>query len=622
MLTDNTMFLRKKFLNLYQNLINCEEKNRSVELFIESTRNNDKTIKYSKDGKDLYLHSKYDPRREAKSIIDRVSEQEKIDEQTHVVFYGIGLGYHIDEFVTRFPKTEFSIFEPSLEVLSLFLNYVNLSTSTYKRLKQFEANIGLNPESRLVDNLSIDYKKSIVIIDLPIYRTIFKNQYEAFLMKVKELTKLKRTSFITSYAHRKRWIHNSLMNIREIMKTPNIIMENNDLFVDKTAILVAAGPSLNFEIERLKQIKKLGVAVIFSVGSAINTLIDNDIFPDAISTFDPTVNNQIVFKKLNQKNIKSVPMIFGSSIGYEVLQQYDGPKFHMITDRDFISKYFLKSRFDGNLETVSDAPSVAALTLELISKLKFSKVILVGQNLAFLNDLHYADGIDYRKPVKLADQTGTFEIEDVNGNPVNTTNGFFAMKNQIEHYIESYKINAINTTVGGAKIKGAKFLPLCEVIKELEESKEITGEIFKSIKSDHLYDTSYIKTQLKKFNDQFETYNELLQKLNKHLEKLGALVNNRNYMQANVMHKKLDGLLEKLESNDYFRIIAQPLNQTEYEILEKNVQISKEEKDEINKLKFLLPHYETFISVLYQEQQSNEKILNEINEAYKHVDKL
>lgn len=612
--------MRKNFLNLYQNFIEWEEKHVPDGLLIESARNNDRTIKYNQDGNDLYLHSKYDPRREAKSIIDRVSEHEKIDEQTHVVFFGIGLGYHIDEFAARFPKTEFSIFEPSLEVLSLFFNYINLNTSTYKRLRQFEANIGFDPELRLFDHLSTDYKKSIVIIDLPIYRTIFKDQYEAFLMKVKELTKLKRSSFITSYAHRKRWIHNSLMNIREILKTPNVIMESKDLFVDKTAILVAAGPSLNFEIEHLKQIKEQGAAVIFSVGSAINTLIDHDIFPDAISTFDPTVNNQIVFKKLNQKNIKSIPMIFGSSIGYEVLQQYDGPKLHMITEKDTISKYFLKSRIDGTLKTINDAPSVAALTLELLSKLKFSKVVLVGQNLAFLEDLHYADGIDYRKPVKVAEQKGTFEIEDVNGNPVNTTNGFFAMKKQIEHYIKVYKINVVNTTVGGAKIEGAKFVPMCEVIKELEDSKKITDEIFKCIKSDHLYDTSYIKSQLLKFNTQFETYNELLLKLKKHLEKLESLVNNRNYNQASAMHKKLDGLLEKLESNDFFKVIAQPLNRTEYEILAKNVQLSKNEKDEINKLKFLLPHFETFITILYQEQQSNEKIMDEINSAYKQDD--
>jgi len=616
MLTDNTIYLRKKFPSIYQYIVSWKEHHFFQEYMIENAKNNNKTIKYIKNGNELYFHSKYDPHREAKSIIDRVSDQEEIDEQTHVVFYGIGLGYHIDEFASRFPKTDFSIFEPSLEVLNLFFEYIDLNSKTYKKLKQLETCIGLNPELRLFDNLSTDYKKSIVIIELPIYRTIFKEQYEVFLMKVKELTKLKRSAFVTSYAHRKRWIHNSLMNIREIMKTPNIIMESKGLFTDKTAILVAAGPSLNFEIEHLKQIKEQGTAVIFSVGSAINTLIENDIFPDAICSFDPTVNNQIVFKKMNQKNIKSIPMIFGSSIGYEVLQQYDGPKFHMITEKDTISKYFLKSRIDGTLNTINDAPSVAALTLELLNKLRFSKVVLVGQNLAFLEDLHYADGIDYRKPVKVAEQTGTFEIEDVNGNPVNTTNGFFAMKKQIEHYIKVYNINVVNTTVGGAKIEGANFVPMVEIIEELEESKDLTGEIFECIKSEDIYDSSYIKSQLHKFNDQFVTYNDLLLKLKKHLQKLESLVNNRNYNQASIMHKKLDRLLEKLESNDFFKVIAQPLNRTEYEILAKNVQLSKSKKDEISKLKFLLPHFEAFIVTLYQEQQSNEKIINEINEAY------
>ena len=151
-------------------------------------------------------------------------------------------------------------------------------------------------------------------------------------------------------------------------------MEKKGQFKGKPAMLVAAGPSLNEEIENIRYIKENGLAYIFSVGSAINTLIYHNIYPDAACTYDPTVNNQKVFAKVKEKNIKDIPMIFGSSVGYETLIDYPGKKYHMITSQDTVSNYYLKTEEEDRLDIVLDAPSIAVVTLQLLYVLGFNPV--------------------------------------------------------------------------------------------------------------------------------------------------------------------------------------------------------------------------------------------------------
>ena len=59
----------------------------------------------------------------------------------------------------------------------------------------------------------------------------------------------------------------------EVLSIPNILMEKKGEFKKKPAIIVAAGRSLNEEIENIRHVIDNGLSYIFSVGSAINTLI-------------------------------------------------------------------------------------------------------------------------------------------------------------------------------------------------------------------------------------------------------------------------------------------------------------------------------------------------------------
>jgi len=374
MLADNILFLREQYPAVYQAVKTWEETKQEPMAFVEAARDGNLTLKYKSGDQSVYVHSKYNPIREAEAIVDKLSKDQDINEQTLMVFYGIGLGYHIEAFITRYPMVSYSIVEPSPEIFTCYLDHKVLIKNLNKNLLMLQCGNQADP---LYTKAVQSKDKNLLICELSAYPQVFKTEYTAFLSEFRRIVKEQRSSLHTNFAYKKRWIINSVNNFKVVLQTPNILLEDHDFCKGKSALLVAAGPSLDLEIENLKKIKAEGLAYIFSVGSAINTLIHHGIEPDGMCTYDPSERNQIVFNKINELGIETIPMIFGSSVGYEVLEQYHGPKYHMLTNQDTVAAYFLRTESREQIEMVIDAPTIAVVTLELLEKLGFSQIILV-----------------------------------------------------------------------------------------------------------------------------------------------------------------------------------------------------------------------------------------------------
>ena len=419
MLADNILYLKKNYPAMLVEIKELDLRDNAIQASLETTKNNKKTVNIKIDDKKVYLHSRYDPIRESETVIDKLVEKEQIDENTHVVFFGVGLGYHIDAFAERFPDTEFSLYEPSPQLFSLLLDEKNLKSSSMKKMVLLHC-AGLKVD--MVDffkGLFIRVsEKNVVFISLPIYEQLFEQQYLEFLEQFKKFVREKRMNFHTEYRFQKDWTNNSVKNLKTLLNTPNILMEHGNRFQKKPVIIISAGPSLDFEIENLRRIKKEGLALLFCVGSAINTLLSYNIYPDAICGFDAT-NETLVYQKLIDSDITDIPLIFGSRIGSVVLQQYQGPQYHFLLNVDVINLFFLKDREDKEMKILIEAPSIAIIILELIHFMGSSPIILVGQNLSYLDNKNYAKGIEYYATIDPETKQGLETAIDVNGNEVN-----------------------------------------------------------------------------------------------------------------------------------------------------------------------------------------------------------
>lgn len=611
MFKENKEILKKAYPHVWNRLELLEKNKESFTVNVEETKSGHKTIWIEKDCKKVYIHSKYNPIREAEAIVE---EYEKIDSNTTVIFYGTGLGYHIDLFLKEHPQVNYYIYEPIPQMLYTYLSYNRLSKLPSLNLK----NIILADDEQAIKefftNLIDKTSGNFTCISLNSHRNIFPEEYNKFIEFFKETLKDKKSILGTNLAFQERWVINSMKNFKEVLNTPNILLEKKGVFKDKPAILVAAGPSLNEEIENIRYIKENRLAYIFSVGSAINTLIYHNIYPDAACTYDPTVNNQKVFAKVKEKNIKDIPMIFGSSVGYETLIGYPGKKFHMITSQDTVSSYYLKSKDESPIYIVQDAPSIAVVTLQLLYELGFNPVILVGQNLAYRGKERHSEGVYYSREVTEEEMQNGIWVKDVYGNEVLTNEGFNSMRQQMEMYIKAFpNMKVINTTKDGAHIEGTSFMELEKVIDEYLKEQVVEENWLNENKTQ--YDEEYIKSQSQKMDKSYKRAFRLMDEYYDILDKIEKLIEKEKFNNAEKMYIELDKALRKIEHNDFFKVFILPMNRVQYKQLADSIDSLNEIKDPREKGRRIVGSFRDFIDLCRQDVKNIEEIYKELKDT-------
>ena len=607
-LTDNINILKELNPKIWDRLKIYEEEKNRVLFQIEETRRGDKTLAINRDDKKTYLHSKYDPIREANTILE---SYEDIDDSS-IVFYGTGLGYHIKLILEKYPNIKYYIYEPILELMYNFLSNINLRDFPKNKLMgiSIEGCFNIEGLSRFVD-LNRDKLK---IIELPSHKQNFSEEFNKFNEIFLEIIKGKRSELVTNYSFQKRWIINSMKNFGEVLSTPNILIEKKEEFKGKTAILVAAGPSLNEEIENIRYIKEKGLAYIFSVGSAINTLIYNDIYPDAACTYDPKEKNQIVFQMAKERRIKEIPMIFGSSVGFETLENYLGDKYHMITSQDTVSNYYLRAKDNNAINIVRDASSIAVVTIQLLYELGFSSIILVGQNLGYRDKQRYSEGISYDSDLNEEEIEKGIWVKDVYGNEILTNEGFNSMRQQMEVCIKQFpNINIINTTKGGAHIEGADFIELKEIIDNHLKEKIVEENWLNGNKT--IYDREYLDLKSKNMDKAYSSALKINKEYKNIVNKIEKAVNNRNFSQAENLYTKLDKELRKIENNDFYKTFILPMNRVQYKLLADSIDSLNDIKDSYEKGRRIIESFRNFINICNEDMKMIEVIYDEMKEA-------
>ena len=362
MLIDNILFLRNRFPEVRKFFSEYEAELQQASYNAVDSKSGAKTIQYEQPNSEraVIIHSLYDPVKEGERII--ASNKEKIHEKTHVFFYGVGMGYHIEKFIETYPDLTYSVYEPIPEVFLRLSENRDLNKIINQNMQHLYVDRHNGEELAYLEEFNTS-NQNIHLIVLPSYKNIINDKYETFHKNIKETILNRRSNLHTDAAFQKRWVENSIINFKTVLDTPNMLRDiDRTQFEGKPALIVSAGPSLAEDIEHIRYIKENNLAYIFSVGSAINSLIEYDVLPDAVFTYDPGEKNHLVFEKMINEGIKSIPMVFGSSVGYKTIVNYDGPKVHFITSQDRTSLHFLKDQLNLEQDLIMDSPSIAVMT--------------------------------------------------------------------------------------------------------------------------------------------------------------------------------------------------------------------------------------------------------------------
>ncbi|OCL27632.1 hypothetical protein U472_03525 [Orenia metallireducens] len=457
------------YLNLnIRNKLNKIKLPEDLELI--TTKSQDLTIKLYLDNKELFLHSKYDPKKEAERFISEY----RLDQYGSLILIGFALGYHVETILNKLKSdqrlkiviTNPYIFKVALE---------NRDLTNILKDERLEMILELNPDE-LISNLknsleNLSSKNSKLLVHPQSLKSIPKEMI--FLKDILEEIK------ISQYNNKrlKSAIRDNIINNIDFIDVSVGVKSFKNAFIDKPIFIVAAGPSLDKNISRLKKIGTKGI--IISVDTALTVLTKEGISPDFIISNEPNERiYKMVFKNLPNMDI---PLVYSLGTTSKLIKNYKGPKILGLSKDDLLTDKIEKFIDKGRIKT---GGTVAIAALDFAYKLGGNPIICVGQDFAFAEDgMTHASSTFYGNRKK--DKSLLRRIEGIYGDFVYTDTNYYLYLREFERYISTQSDRIyIDATEGGAKIIGTEIMTLLSAInnfcKEFINKEEIINNIIQA----------------------------------------------------------------------------------------------------------------------------------------------
>lgn len=408
------------------------------------------TVQLQHMGKQITFHSKYDPLNEAKRWGQ--TELELVDLNYDITILGVGAGYHMMEVAQLHPNLGIHVIEFNKEYYNWFM-----SSPFAQKLKPFN-NITISA----IDSLSKEQQmklfsqeytnnvlihKSVFDILPPTFmpiETILKD----ILMKQKSI----RSQIDSMHAN---FDNNRLLNDKGIA-------DLHDQWRGQPVILVSAGPSLQKQLPLLKKIQEESNIPICAVGTAVKPLLRSGITPTIIVIIDPSIGT---FDQLTTLDLSETPLFYLSTAYHDTIRLHTGPR-RMIFQDGFDKAICLAEQQKEPL--TKSGGSVATALLDLLVYFGANPIALVGQDLAYTNNLSHTDGAHDQK-----EMSGSLTVSDYyQKEQVTTERNLNSYRRWIENYAEQNKhIQFFNCTEGGAYITNLKHISLADFYERYSAKK-------------------------------------------------------------------------------------------------------------------------------------------------------
>src|SRR5574344_1372225 len=284
------------------------------------------------------------------------------------VFLGTLLGRHIPRIAEKIDASSYLILEKNLEIFRLSLFTVDY-TILAKKGAIFSIMDNIEEEKKIYTFLNA-YKTDNYFLKLSIIN-INISQY------IDTILNLLLTLNPTAYDYNRRlYIHTNrtTRRIKEGYKFLDFkkIKDNSNFFENRPILYIAAGPSLDDNLEWVN--KNQNKFFIVCIGRALKTLVDNEIRVDVVTTIDEQdflADTQ--FDDATIKNMNKNTLLFAGSITNEnVLNKFD--KKNIFIFEVFYCLYKGNSAYGGF--------SIGEIALHLLLEFKPKEIFILGLDLA------------------------------------------------------------------------------------------------------------------------------------------------------------------------------------------------------------------------------------------------
>lgn len=427
-----------------------------VDFKIYRTKSGMPTVSACIDGRpEFFLHSTVDPVQEARDWLARI----ELTDHTAYLILGFGLGYHVQALLEKLPpgshiyvieySAQFSLINTVKDSFpdSSWIDDARLGFSVSDELRELGAALADDMSKRYINNLTLcRYYPSMFLVP-----EFYRRVETELVAKAGELFCLNFNNRISLGMAR---IENSWLNVPCILRSPGI-KALAGRFAGIPAIIVAAGPSLNKNIEILK--KCTDRAVVIAAGSAMGALYTQEITPCFLAAVDAELP---MYEALEGVVNPDTILLASYDVYHKVVSEYPGKKM-FIFDQKMITLQGIKYLLPET-DLLQQNISVATTALNFALYCGANPIIFVGQDLAYSADAHHAKG------VKAGGYSGAeYQSTLVPGYDGGEVPTVLQLRDVIQYYESITKLNPsvlfINATEGGARIPGTRQLKLSEV---------------------------------------------------------------------------------------------------------------------------------------------------------------
>nr|WP_315055754.1 6-hydroxymethylpterin diphosphokinase MptE-like protein [uncultured Lysinibacillus sp.] len=481
---------------------------------------------------------------EIRTLQDKLNPkyQSRVTHREILFVFGV---YAINEinhlYQTKNQETLIVVIEPNLSFFNYSLHNRKLKVFTNKNIclfadSQTDSIISfLQPILRDINFVKL-FKK------INFYFTSYYRQYEFTLTK--KYVEIIRQTILSTIHTFGNDIEDSLIGLKHNLKNLPYIMKSKDTskllnaYKDVPAIVVAAGPSLNKNIQYLKAAE--GKALIIAVDTIVQRLLKEDIIPDFICSIERLPQVYDYFYK--EKNIpKEITLVGPGVLDSRIFEEFKGEI--IIPFRNEISETTWLQRVMNQPETsgISMGLSCAHVAFGIADHFGCSPIILIGQDLSYgenENETH-ASGTFYdaEEPTKEQKRDQDY-VEGYYGEKVLTTRIWLQFKTWFEKRIGEANLKVIDATEGGARIYLTERQSLKESIEQyctthIAPAREVLRKI----------ETYFIDKESMKKNLEHEVkyYNDFLENLINYFNRVEKMeITHSTFMKYNdqlsVMH--------------------------------------------------------------------------------------
>lgn len=428
---ENLEILRNKNPQIYQALSEYNETSngeyyKDTVYEVELSQQGYYTLALEEHGRRWSLCSNYAPLDEARAFAARIYRPEK---EQYLVF-GWGMGYHIRALLEKNPDLDILVYEPDLDILYCSFMYTDCKSvlehvelvwdKDWKRLSELMRNREL-----------VIFQPELPHIPIPSVR----QQMTAVANRKDSIDAFQNVFYI---------------NARENIRSCSDYIDSLKFrFKGKKVVIVAAGPSLDKNVEKLKG--RPENVIIVAVGTVYRLLVQKGILPDYIIVSDCYISHQILGVEAE------VPILMLATSDRKIAKEYKGNTY-LICQKgyDMAADYAREHGY----QTYDSGGSVATLALDVAIRMEAAAIAFIGLDLAYYDNRAHASGTG-------KEVYGGYEFsqtEGIHGERLNTSQAFTNYRTWMEQRItqEDATMPVIDATEGGARKKGFLLMTLEE----------------------------------------------------------------------------------------------------------------------------------------------------------------